>query len=764
METNREPRSSEPSSRSETKSHVDDSLPLYIVLLSVHGLVRAHDPELGRDADTGGQVQYVLDLARGLARHPGVERVDLVTRLVEDARVSDDYARPEEKIADKARLVRIPCGPRRYLRKESLWSHLDGFADNLLRYLRGERRTPHIIHAHYADAAYVGRIVSGLLDIPLVFTGHSLGRDKKRRLLDRGMSADTIESRYRITRRIEAEETALDHAAFVVASTTQEVETQYRLYDYYNPKRMLVIPPGIDPRRFRKPSASDRSHPPIASEIARFLRDPAKPIVLAIARPDPKKNLETLVRAFGERPSLRERANLVVVAGSRSDVRDLEKDAQRVWTELLLGIDRYDLYGHVAYPKSHTPDDIPDLYHLVARSRGVFVNPALVEPFGLTLLEAAASGLPVIATNDGGPRDILANCKNGVLVDPLDPTALAEALEDALRDTRRWKRWSRSGAAGVERFYTWDGHVRRYIQAVHRITVREKMERIRTGAGIRKRLLTLDRFVLADVDDTMTGDEAGLARLLEVLEASGPNVGFGVVTGRNLRFTLQALKEWKIPMLDVLITSVGTEIFYGPSLVEDLGWSHQIRYRWNREEIRRVLAALPGVRPQPREAQSPYKVSFFYDPSKAPSRAKIVQRLRKRNLQANLVVSHGMFLDALPIRASKGQAVRYFAMKWDIPFDHLLVAGDAGNDEDMLAGNTLGVVVANHTKEIEHLRGRPRIHFANAAHAWGILEGIERYGFLGTIRTDAADTEEEAGGGDEAIYSPSEAGTSFPSP
>ena len=52
-----------------------------ILMLSLHGLVRGHDLELGRDADTGGQVTYVVELARALGRNPGVERVDLLTRL-----------------------------------------------------------------------------------------------------------------------------------------------------------------------------------------------------------------------------------------------------------------------------------------------------------------------------------------------------------------------------------------------------------------------------------------------------------------------------------------------------------------------------------------------------------------------------------------------------------------------------------------------------------------------------------------------------------
>jgi len=72
----------------------------------------------------------------------------------------------------------------------------------------------------------------------------------------------------------------------------------------------------------------------------------------------------------------------------------------------------------------HLPDEVPKLYRAAAASGGAFVNPALTEPFGLTLLEAAASGLPIVATNDGGPRDITANCHNGLLIDPLDQSGI----------------------------------------------------------------------------------------------------------------------------------------------------------------------------------------------------------------------------------------------------------------------------------------------------------------------------------------------------
>ena len=127
----------------------------YIMLISVHGLVRGTDMELGRDADTGGQILYVVDLAKALIKHPDVAKVDLVTRRIVDPRVDDSYAASIEELAPGANIVRIPCGPDKYIPKEKLWPHLDSFVDNLLPYIRAQRRHPDLVHGHYADAGYV---------------------------------------------------------------------------------------------------------------------------------------------------------------------------------------------------------------------------------------------------------------------------------------------------------------------------------------------------------------------------------------------------------------------------------------------------------------------------------------------------------------------------------------------------------------------------------------------------------------------------------
>lgn len=700
---------------------------LYILSLTIHGLVRATDIELGRDADTGGQVSYVVDQARALAERPDVDRVDVITRAIEDRRVDESYARPFEPICKGAQIVRIPFGPRRYLRKETLWPHLDSLLDQLTRYVRMQERTPDLIHGHYADGGYVGARLAKLLGVPFIFTGHSLGRVKQMRLASKGEADETT---YRFGQRIEAEERTLETAALVIASTRQEVREQYELYDHYQPDRMQVIPPGVDLSRFSPPGPSWK-RPPIADELDRFLTDPSKPMVLALARPDERKNFEGLLRGFGETEGLRDMANLVIVAGNRDDIVEMGAGPRRVLTQILTLIDRYDLYGSAAYPKHHDPSDVPELYRLAQQTQGLFVNPALTEPFGLTLLEAAATALPVVATDDGGPQDIIGTCDNGLLVDALDHRAIGNALRDALSDEARWQRWSEGGLEAVHANYTWESHAMRYVQEVRRVM---KAARPTTPLSRRRtKLAGMDRLLVTDVDDTLTGDDEALATLLNRLETTDAKVGFGIATGRTLDEALTLMEELGVRVPDVLITAAGSELHYGTYLLPDRSWERQIRYRWDHEAVARVMEAIPGLeRVVPSETK--YRLRYNLDPRHAPPLREIRRRLRQEGLRVTTILDHETVLDVVPVRASPGLAIRFFCLKWNLEPQRLLVAGDSGNDWDMLSGDTLGVVVSNHTPELDNLRGRPRVHFAEGAHARGILEGIDCYDFLGDIR------------------------------
>lgn len=705
---------------------------LYITLISLHGLIRANNLELGRDSDTGGQVTYVLELAKALGEHPEVAKVELLTRQIIDDKVSDDYAKLEEPISENAKIVRIPFGPKRYLKKESLWPYLDSFVDQTLIHFRRSGKLPDVIHGHYADAGYAGAQLARLLHVTFAFTGHSLGRIKKQRFLKGGQDAKKLEESFQFTQRIEAEEQALETASLIVTSTQQEVEEQYELYDQYVPERMEVIPPGVDLSRFRVP-AKDEPRPEIANTFDRFLNDPSKPMILAMARPDERKNLEMLVKVFGESNELQKRANLSLVMGCREDIREFPPGQRKVLQNILTLIDVYDLYGKVAYPKFHRAEDVPAIYRLAASTGGIFINPALTEPFGLTLLEAAGSGLPVVATNDGGPRDIIANCKHGILVDPFDPDDIEHALIRALSDSGKWREWSTSGSIGARKHYSWDKHVERYMRDI--IELQKGMDTPNLQTKSKSGQIPLyDRILVTDIDNTLTGDPEGLKLFLDQLEQVRDKVGFAIATGRAFEDVLEVIKEHNIPTPDILIAAVGTEIFYGKKFVRDRSWKKQLNFHWDANSVRETLNELPGFFPQDKDHQSPFKVSYEIDTEIAPKLAEIRRRLREKGLRVKAVLSHNMFLDIIPTRAGSGMSIRHLLYKWGFAADRVLVAGDSGNDEEMLSGNTLGVVVGNHSKDLERLRGRPRIYFAKAHHARGILEGIEYYNFFGQLK------------------------------
>jgi len=706
---------------------------LYIVLISVHGLVRARNLELGRDADTGGQVLYVVELAKALAAHPDVGRVDLLTRRVIDAKIDKSYAQVQEKICDGANIIRLDCGPKRYLRKEVLWPHLHDFIDHALQHIRNVGRVPDIVHSHYADAGLVGARFAGLLGVPLIHTGHSLGREKYKRLRDKGMKAASIEEQYNIQTRIEAEEIVLGTANIVIASTRQEVNEQYAAYDNYQPKRMVVIPPGVNISRFHPPDGSEPGSS-IDKSIGRFLHHPERPFILALSRADERKNISALVHAYGQSKQLQEHANLVIVAGNRDVITEMEKGPRQVLTDLLLLIDKYDLYGKVAYPKHHQSDDIPVLYRLATVRKGVFINPALTEPFGLTIIEAAASGLPVIATHDGGPKDILSYCKNGYLVDPLKINDIRKKLELALSDRQRWADWSANGINGANRHFSWAGHVQTYLDRVHAL-LKEQKHKPRVYP-IKSRLPTVKRLAFSSIDNALAGDDVALRKLEERLKKQGRDTGLGIATGRSLVSTKRILKRMHLPLPDILITSVGTAIHYshrGQRLLEDNNWSRHINYRWEPNKLQKIMRRVPAAALRPPSEQTEFKLSYNIDPDITPTAREIKRLLRTQDLHAKIVITDKKMLDLLPIRASKGLAIRYVAFKWGIPLDRILVVGDSGNDEEMLMGDTLAVVVANHSPELDRLRGKPRIYFANNKYANGILEGIDYYHFLNNI-------------------------------
>src|SRR5574338_43398 len=711
---------------------------LYIQLYSIHGLIRGKDLELGHDADTGGQTKYVFELANTLSMHPDVEKVELVTRLIDDKKVSKDYSVPIEKVNDKFDIVRIRAGGGKYIRKELLWNHLEEFIDKSIKYLKAKKRLPDFIHSHYADAGHVCVELTRFFGIPFIHTSHSLGRDKQKKLLEDGVSKENLEKRYKMSQRIQSEENILYFADLIVTSTSQEIENHINNYENAARSKFKVIPPGLDLGKFipyneilqhDKETTLLIEH--INREYNKFFVNIDKPLILSLCRPDKRKNISGLITAYGEDESLQKKANLAIYAGIREDIQTMEDNEREVLTEILLLMDKYNLYGKMAIPKTHdTNIEVPELYRMAARSSGVFVNAALSETFGLTLIEAAASGLPVVTTKDGGPFDIIENCKHGIKVDVSEPKNISAALNKILDNKILWKEFSDNGIKNVKKFYTWENHITRYLYEVENI-IHKQTKVQNTFAETGRKLLDMEKVIVSDIDYTLIGDDLALHDFIGTLNRMSSKIGFCVATGRVINSAIEIIRENKIPMPDFLITSVGSEIYYNykGELVYSNGWHAHISHQWQRNKIIELLSNFDFLKYQESQNQRTFKVSYYTN--NIPQNIERVKELLIKNkIKCNLVFSHGQFLDILPYRASKGKAIRYLAYRWNIPFENILVAGDSGNDMEMLKGDLLGVVVANYSPELEELKGSRRIYFSNQKFAAGIKDGINHYNFI----------------------------------
>ncbi len=679
---------------------------MFVLHIALQGCLRGHGVAYGITADTGGHIRYLLDLVAASSQDRDVARIVVATRLFRGP-LGADYAVPEERVSDKVTVVRLAGASDEYRTKEEMHAEVADYARNLVAWIAAQDRPPDLIHAHYADAAAVASLVKDRLGIPFVFTAHSLGRVK-------AAVTGACPSCPELARRIATEEAALARADLVIASSRDEAEVQYAHYGAYEPGHIRVLPPGSDLARF----AAARRNPRVEATIDRFLDDPGKPVLLALARPVARKNLAALVRAYGESPALQVRANLVLVAGTREDIDTLDGDMAATMRDLLVLIDRYDLYGRVAYPKTHRPEDVPAIYAQARIRGGLFVNPALNEPFGLTLLEASAAGLPLVATDSGGPNDIVELCGNGLLVDPRDPGAIASACLTILTDPALYARCVAGGARAAAA-YDWDRHAARYHTLLRALLTPEPP------------LPTPRQLLVCDIDNTLVGCEAALG-IFRRWRSRQAELAFGVATGRSFHSAMAVLEQQASPRPQVMITSVGSEIYHldanGVTYTADVPWRQRIASDWDRAAIHARCAAIAGLTPQGPLEQRALKLSFFGD---AATARRVRDALDRAGLPACVIHSHDRYLDVLPAGASKGTAVDHVRALYGLPERAVFVAGDSGNDVEMLRVRVQAIIVANYSDELASNAALRHSYVARASHARGIIEGVGHFRRMG---------------------------------
>lgn len=652
--------------------------------IALGGCLKAPPVAYGLTADTGGHIAYILEAARHQARQPGVDQVSIVTRAFVDARLGTGYAVPREVVAPRLVIERIATRCASYLEKEALAGDLPAFIDAFCAHLERLPRRPDVLHAHFSDAAAVAIAVERRFGIPFVYTPHALGIDKRRQ----GIACDGLEA------RIATERNALAAAGAVIVSTQEEKKRQVGAYDVALGDRVHCIAPGVPAH------AVEEGRETLVDRLGVWLHDPSRPIILAVARPVAKKNLAALLRAYAASPKLQGRANLIILAGQHDHAVGEER---MVLDELLALAAEPALAGRIALPPRHDSADVAALYARAADG-GVFVNPALHEPFGLTLLEAADAGVPVVATRNGGPAEIIGDIGHGVLVDPRDTGAIGEAIATLLNDPARHATLSVAGRAGVER-YRWAGYAASSLRVY--------------------RDLAAPRLLACDIDNTLTGCVDGALAFAAWHDAQ--DVPFVVATGRGFEAAREILALWALPMPDAFIVDVGTRLMIADAegrWQECPRFAQRLDEGWDRAAVAGTLAPL-GVPAQPPETAGPHKLSFFGD---ADDAAAMRRALAAAELRARVIFSHGHLIDVVAPQGGKARAIAAYAARSGWSLAQVVAAGDSGNDIDMLTACGHAIVVGNASDELADLPDRDGLHRVNAPHARGVLEGLAALG------------------------------------
>ncbi len=488
-----------------------------IVLVSVHGWF-AQEGVLGRP-DTGGQVVYVLDQARSLEKQlqeditlAGLDGIGVKPKVIILSRLipNSDGTRCNERLekvhsTDNAWILRVPFREfnpnvtQNWISRFEIWPYLETYAIDAEKELYAEfQGRPDLIIGNYSDGNLVAFLLSRRLKVTQFNVAHALEKSK---YLFSNLYWQDLESSYHFSLQFTADLIAMNAANCIISSTYQEIAGrpdsvgQYESYDnftmpdlyhvvkgieLFSPK-FNVVPPGVNENVYfpytrtedRAPSKIEKLEELLftaedPSIIYGKLDDPSKRPLFSMARLDRIKNLTGLAECFGLSPELQERCNLILIAGKIHDSDSTDNEERAEIEKMYRIIDQYNLHGKIRWLGIRLPKtDSGEIYRVIADRRGVFVQPALFEAFGLTILEAMISGLPTFGTQFGGPLEIIQDGVNSFYINPTNLEETAQKLLDFVskcdQNPNYWLEISNKAMERVYSTYTWKIHTTKLL-------------------------------------------------------------------------------------------------------------------------------------------------------------------------------------------------------------------------------------------------------------------------------------------------------------
>ncbi len=484
-----------------------------IVVLSPHGFF-GQDNVLGLP-DTGGQVVYILDQVRALEHEmrqriydQGLDiepKILIVTRLIPEAGdTTCDQAKEKVTDTDNVHIIRIPFRSDdgtiipHWISRFEVWPYLEEFSMEVETEVMAELgRRPDLIIGNYSDGNLVATLLAQRLGVTQCTIAHAL---EKTKYLYSALYWQDMEEQYHFSCQFTADLIAMNGADFIITSTYQEIAGsanmvgQYESYssftmpelqrvisgiNVFDPK-FNIVSPGADANVYFPYSDTDRRLHGLHDELQDLvfggeraecrgvLQDKNKPLVFSMARLDHIKNLTGLLQWYAENPKLREMTNLLLICGtvdvensSDSEERDQIETMHRLFSEH--GLDSQVRWLGMRLEKNLTGE----LYRYLADLRSAFVQPAFFEAFGLTVIEAMASGLPTFATRYGGPLEIIENGVSGFHINPNQGAIAADIIVDFFErcqvDPEYWYKMSQGGIDRVKSHYTWQLYAKRLM-------------------------------------------------------------------------------------------------------------------------------------------------------------------------------------------------------------------------------------------------------------------------------------------------------------
>lgn len=240
-----------------------------------------------------------------------------------------------------------------------------------------------------------------------------------------------------------------------------------------------------------------------------------------------------------------------------------------------------------------------------------------------------------------------------------------------------------------------------------------------------------DKLFFSDIDNTLLGDNESLVKLKRLLKTANMEVGVGVASGRNVESSIDILNTNEFIKPDIIISSVGSEIYFindDNSYMELIEWKKYLSDGWDRDVVFKTLKDIENLEYQEESEQKEHKISYYINES--TNLKEIEYRLNNLKFDVKLIVSKNKDMDILPAKSGKGKAIEFLLQELNMLISSALVAGDSGNDEDMLTLGTDAVVVANYSNELEGLKKYDKIYFAESEYAKGVIEGIKHFNFL----------------------------------